>query len=270
MAAEASRCEHSLPTPFPGVNALLRRLLTDVQAALGGQFVGLYLYGSLSLGDFDPASSDVDFLVATEGVLPGDALARLRALHTTLAGSGLPYADRLEGSYIPRAALRRYNPDDARHPTIGADWPFQIGFHDSNWVLEYWIVRERGVVVAGPPPATLIEPNTPEELRAAVCWQLERVWRARAEDAAFLRPRHYAAFAVLTLCRALSTLRTGVVASKPRAAALTATAYPAWRPSIVRALAKRADHSDADLTETAETMAFLRDALAEARKWCEG
>lgn len=88
--------------------------------------VGFYLYGSLSLGDFDPASSDVDFLVVTERDLSAETLEQLRILHAEIANSSLVYATRLEGSYIPRSALRVYDPDNARHPSIGVDWPFGV------------------------------------------------------------------------------------------------------------------------------------------------
>jgi predicted nucleotidyltransferase len=47
------------------VNSLLLTMLTQLQAALGQRLTGFYLYGSLSLGDFDPPSSDIDFIIAT-------------------------------------------------------------------------------------------------------------------------------------------------------------------------------------------------------------
>ncbi len=52
-------CTHmsTNPTPYPDVNAVLHRLLAEVQAVLGERFVGLYLYGSLAGGDFDPDTS---------------------------------------------------------------------------------------------------------------------------------------------------------------------------------------------------------------------
>ena len=56
------------PTPYPEVNVLLFRLLKEVQEALGEQFIGMYLYGSLASGDFDEKSSDVDFVVVTHGL----------------------------------------------------------------------------------------------------------------------------------------------------------------------------------------------------------
>ena len=65
------------PTPSPEVNAVLQALLSGVQAVLGDDFVGLYLYDSLAGGDFCPERSDIDFVVATADVLPDEAVAAL-------------------------------------------------------------------------------------------------------------------------------------------------------------------------------------------------
>ena len=140
------------PTPYPEVNAVLVRLLAEVRATLGAEFVGLYLYGSLSWGDFDPASSDIDFLVVTATALPAETLPALAALHERLAADGGAWATKLEGSYIPQAALRRHDLAQVRHPSIGADWPFGVYTHGAEWVLQRHIVRERGVAVWGAAP----------------------------------------------------------------------------------------------------------------------
>lgn len=253
-------------TPYEEVDALLHFMLVRVQNMLGDRLVGFYLYGSLSLGDFDPASSDVDFLVVTSEELPASVLEQLRAMHAEIAASGLEYATRLEGSYIPREALRRYDPGNASHPTTGTDWPFQVAFHGSNWVLERSIVREKGVVVWGPSPQNLIDPVSPQQLRAAVCEQLRTFWQAQLDGPEWLRPRYEQAFAVLTLCRALYTLQHGALCSKPRAAAWARDAYPYWRPIIERSLAWRSQHEPDDLSET---LAFLREALAQAQEACK-
>jgi hypothetical protein len=254
------------PTPYEEVNTLLRLLLTHIKAILGQQLVGLYLYGSLSLGDFDPRASDVDFLVVTAGYVSEEVFEHLRDMHATLASSGLPYTQRLEGSYIPREALRRYDPHNARHPTIGVDWPFQMRWHGSDWIIERHIVREHGVVVWGPLPQTLIDPVSPHELRVAVCEHLKNWWQGQLDELEWLRPREYQAFAVLTLCRALYTLHQGTVSSKPLAAAWAQEAYPEWKPIIERALSWRTQHEQDDVTET---LAFLRDALMQAQQICE-
>ena len=62
-------------TSCAGVNATLADLLDRVRGIAGGHLFGMYLYGSLASGDFDPARSDIDFLVVTDGELP-DCAAR--------------------------------------------------------------------------------------------------------------------------------------------------------------------------------------------------
>lgn len=254
------------PTSYEQVNTLLHLLFTRVQAILGNQLIGFYLYGSLSLGDFDPASSDVDFLVATEGDLSDAMFEALREMHESIAESGLPYAKWLEGSYIPRDALRKYDPKNALHPTIGVDWSFTIGLHKSNWIIERYIVREHGVILFGPSPETLIDLISIIELRDAVCKQLSNYWEFQLDDPEWLRSRHYQAFARLTMCRALYVLQNGTVPSKPQAATWGQENLDAkWRPIIEKALIWRTQHDDDDLTETLD---FMRYALAQAHLIC--
>jgi Aminoglycoside adenylyltransferase, C-terminal domain len=85
------------------------------------------------------------------------------------------------------------------------------------------------------------------------------------DDEAWLRPRAYQAFTVLTFCRALYVLHFGAVTSKPQAAAWAETAYPRWKPQIEQSQAWRADHTDGD---PRETISFMREALDEVRRQC--
>jgi predicted nucleotidyltransferase len=56
-------------------------LKTLIRGTLGDRLVGLYLHGSMTCGDFDPACSDLDLLA----VLPSDPTEtecrRLRRMH---------------------------------------------------------------------------------------------------------------------------------------------------------------------------------------------
>jgi hypothetical protein len=240
--------------------------LTEVRHILGAEFVGMYLYGSLSGGDFDPESSDVDFLVVTEHELPEEMVVALGAMHARIRASGMAWANRLEGSYIPRAAIRRYDPLNNRHPTLGADWEYGIGEHNETWVIESVIVRERGVTLAGPPPATLIDPVSPDDLRATVCTILTDFWLRQTVGSPpeWLRPRHYQAFAILTMCRALYTLEHGTVPSKPVAAQWAReTLPPPWPALIARALHWRSDHTPDDM---AEMLSMIRYTVARATR----
>lgn len=106
------------PTPHADVNALLDTLLARVRATQGEQFVAMFLDGSLASGDFDDAS-DIDVVVATKAEVSGPMFERLRAMHDEIAALPTPWAVQLEGSYISRDALRRYNPTNATQTCRG-------------------------------------------------------------------------------------------------------------------------------------------------------
>jgi predicted nucleotidyltransferase len=204
------------PTAYPDVNLLLNELLKDVRSILKRRFIGMYLYGSLASGDFSPETSDIDFVIVTKDELSSEIVSKLKDMHANLKASSSKWAKKLEGSYIPQDALRRYDPANARHPSIGVDWDFGIGFHGSDWIIQRYILREQGVVVAGPIPATLIDPIQPQDIKRAVLEVLHDWWAPMLENNPdFLQNNEYQAYAILTMCRSLYTLNHGTIASKP-------------------------------------------------------
>jgi len=246
------------------VNRAVERLRAGAGEVLGDRLVGLYLHGSLALGDFYPPASDVDFHAATAGALDAPALERLGTMHATFKAEG-GWLNRLEGVYLPLAALRRQDPAGGRLPTVGIDWEFRLGRSGPTWVLDRWVTREHGVVVTGPDPRELIDPIGPVQLRAAVRSSMLDDWAERVvegADVAWLRPRGYQAFAMLTMCRNLYALEHGVLVSKPAAAAWAARRLgPPWPLMAERALAWRADErvDDRHLPETLRLVARAVD-----------
>lgn len=202
------------PTPHSDVNATLDKLLSGVQAVLGSHFVGMYLYGSLASGDFNPASSDIDFVVVTDGELPDETVNTLGALHTRLAVSGLKWAPKLEGAYVPQRTLRRHQPGCAPCPQIN-EGNFYVEFLGDDWVIQRDVLHRQGVTLAGPPPQSLIDPVAADDLRQSVLDVFHNWWEPMLDNSAFLQRDDYRAFAVLSMCRTLYTLQYGLIASKP-------------------------------------------------------
>src|SRR5438105_12096573 len=123
------------------VAAMLNALLPGIQEALGsGNLVGVYLRGSLAMGDFDPTTSDLDFLAVTERPVSEAEYAALSVLHERLAKLSNRYAKDIEGAYIHRAAIRRFQLGK-QHPTISRGGSLRWSEHGHNWVLERWTVR---------------------------------------------------------------------------------------------------------------------------------
>jgi predicted nucleotidyltransferase len=254
-----------LLTPYPEIDGLLEALVAGARMLLGARFVGAYLDGSLAAGDFDPATSDIDVVVVTGGDLSPDLIAALRAMHVGLAGRSSRWVSELEVAYVARDVLERA----ARRPRpcpclergsarLELVWP-ESGY----WTIHRHVLREHGIALAGPPPATLIAPVRPDALRQAVADILQEWWRPMLDEPSRLRSWGYRCYAVLTMCRMLYTLHHGTIVSKPVAARWArATLDRRWSPLVDDALAWSA-HAPPDLNDS---LALIR-ATYEQSRW---
>jgi hypothetical protein len=186
-------------------------------------------------------------------------------MHARITAGGLKWATRLEGSYIPQCALRRYDPTRSHHPALRMDGSFDIDGHGSEWVIQRHVIREHGIVLAGPPPQTLIDPIQPDDLRRAVRGLLREWWAPQLQNPFRLHSGDYRAYAILTMCRALYTLRYGTVVSKPLAARWAQEALgKRWAALIERALAWRHDApSPGSLNETLDLIRYTLERSQE-------
>src|SRR5437660_12777051 len=100
------------PTPYADVNAVLAHFLTQIRAILGDHFRGMYLDGSLALGDFNRETSDIDFIVTTGTDLSHDQFLALRAMHARFNASDSPWATEVEAVYLPEDSFRRPDPEN--------------------------------------------------------------------------------------------------------------------------------------------------------------
>lgn len=243
------------------VNRILLRLLWDVQNILGDDCIGIYVHGSLAMGSFDPGRSDIDFLVVTRGELNEEQLTELEAMHEDLTNSGLKWAKRIEGSYIPQAALRRHDPSNAVHPAVGTGGHFHMMRHGADWVIQRHIIREQGVKLHGPPPATLIDPVALGALSEAARGILAEWWAPQLDDPRLLEAPEYQSYAVLTMCRALYTIAQDEVVSKVQSVdwALQ-TVDERWHPLIE---AGAAWHYGQPFDDLDAVLAFIRFTLEQ-------
>lgn len=252
------------PTPYPDVNELVLDLLSRVRGLLGEVFTGMYLDGSLANGGFDE-DSDIDFVVVTNQDIAGGLFLDLQAMHDQLAAGSSTWAVQLEGSYISRQAIRRYDPDHALHPNLerGYGERLKMALHVEGWAVHRAILRARGIRLAGPDLSTLIDPVSPQELRRAMRALLQSWSQGLLAHPETVQSRGYQSYIVLSHCRILYTLQTGEVASKQDASAWAgAQAGPSWASLIASAWEGRHHPGGPpDPLEMQATLAFVRFAL---------
>jgi hypothetical protein len=282
------------PTPYAALNMVLIHFVERVRELLADNFVGAYLQGSFALGDFDE-QSDVDFLIVVARDIGDAKVPLLNALHTAIHDFPPPWGHRLEGSHIPATILRRRS-DTPREPPGASPRPpswtdpgtgiagpraYPLLFldhgartlvrseHDDTQVVR-WVARERGIVLVGPDPRSLIDEVSADALRIEMRETMACVAAKWSSDPTALDVHWLQAFAVGLYCRMLHTLETGAVTSKRAATRWASTALDArWQSLIASSAQARPSTSPgpADPRLAAETRAFVRYALQWARRY---
>jgi hypothetical protein len=140
---------------------------------------------------------------------------------------------------------------------LDVDGNFKVEEHGNAWIIQRHILREKGIALAGPPLRLLIDPVSPNELRRAQIGTLREWWKPQLDAPDLLRSREYQAYGVLTMCRALYTLRFGEIVSKTAAAAWAMKPLgPKWTLLIESALAWPDGMQPDSLPETLELIAY--------------
>lgn len=243
-------------TQYANINELLADLREGIQRILDDRLIGLYLYGSLVTGDFDMGASDIDLLAITTSDIDAGEFERLDRMHLDFISRNTMWKDRLEVAYLSVDAMTTYRWRASNIAIISPGEPFHVKEAGKDWLLNWYLVREKGIALAGPPPSTIIEPITKEELSEVLKSQVKE-WR---EWVAHGNTRPWQAYAILTMCRALYTYRNGEHVSKKQAALWAQRELPEWASLINDALRWREAWRDADVDHEAtwpQTLKFV-------------
>ena len=224
-----------VPTDHDDVSALLAMLTDRLVALAGDRLVALWLTGSLTYGDFDRGSSDIDFLVVLDRPLAEAQRGELKLLHERIAAAFPVWAERIEGSYITSDMLRHVDPPAMPRPYIngGAFWEPDPRY-GNEWLINLFALRERGVALMGPEPAKLIAPVAIDDVREASKLDLVGEWLPKLDDRSFFDSSHHQAYATLTMCRILHrAVHEGVVSKRVAAGWVIAHVEERWVVELV-------------------------------------
>ncbi len=248
------------PSTFdPAIDFLLVSIREAIVAVTGSSLVGLYLFGSLATGDFDPDVSDID-LIAVLADTPNEQLAtRLGRMHEGLAHTNPEWDDRIEVIYISTRGLATCRTDPTTIAVISPGEPFHVVEAGRDWILNWYPARENGVRLIGPPIDSLIPPIPSAEYIEEVRRSLVGFTNRIAEDA----PPGWQAYAILTMCRGLYAIRSGERLSKREAAWRARQEFPQWADLIDRALAWRQRQRDPDTQNGAASVSATRAFVTE-------
>jgi hypothetical protein len=106
---------------YADINIILDKLLANIQAVLASRLVDLYIHSSLAYGDFNPQTSDIDFLIVTDNHISSENITILKSVLAGLFANGFAWSQKLEGAYLPNDDLHCHDPAHTPGPCLGVD-----------------------------------------------------------------------------------------------------------------------------------------------------
>jgi hypothetical protein len=258
----------------PTVLAVINRLKTSIVEVTGSSLVGLYVFGSLVEGDFDPDVSDIDLIAVLAG-LPSESLAtRLRLMHDDFARANPVWDDRIEVIYISKEGLTHCRTDTTSIGIISPGEPFHVVQAGREWVLNWYPARANSEALIGPPILTLIPPIPAEEYIHELRLYLADFKNRINDDS----PPGAQAYAILSICRGLHSITKGNRLSKRQAASWARQEFPKWVDLIEQAVVWRDRQRDVEIEDGRatidQTSAFIEEmtklALSDQERRQEG
>jgi len=203
----------------PLVEDVVGSYLALVDAEADGLVQGLYLEGSVALGDFRPHTSDIDFVAVTADPVDATALAALERVHARLREHRRrPFFD---GVYMTWHHLAGGPAVAAAGPTSHEGRLRAPGNGQQSPVTWHTLARY-GVAYRGPATADLDIWTDPENLAAWQNANLDQYWgrlltrasRLPSKFGLFALTRYAAVWTVTGVSRLHYTLATGDITSK--------------------------------------------------------
>jgi len=218
------------------VDEILDTLASEIRGALGHDLVELYLYGSAVTGGFDAGVSDIDLIAVTSAEVQELDLVGLDAMHRRFVDRNPEWRDRVETVYIGQTTLGSFRTSLDPLAVISPGEAFHVRpDRVADWLPNWYLVRETGVVLWGVPIHAVVPPIAFSEF-------VEATQRYAAE----VRNRSRVgvgggtlAYTILTMCRSLRLIRMQALGSKQEAAAWAREEMPEWAWLIDASLACR-------------------------------
>ena len=255
------------PTPYSDVNELIEKLLLRIKSILGSKLTGLYLAGSLVIGDYDPKTSDIDLLAALSSGIDEKEFEALEKMHHAMANEHREWDDRVEVTYISVNALKSVKSHTSQIVNISPGEPFHRVEAEKEWLMKWYLYREKSKTLFGPSPKTLIEPISKEEFIESVK-DHARSWGEWVEG---MKNRYAQSYAILAMCRALYSYKTGDQVSKKKAAEWAQKEIPEWSGLIQNAIiwkeaGKDTQADEINFPKTVQFVNYVRSLILEEGK----
>ena len=194
---------------------IIRPCLNDYIKYIESQFssdilVGVYLYGSISLGGFDEKKSDIDFVTVLKRSLYQEEKDYLKVVHKKLNLNSL--GKRMDGIYIPLNEIGKSNKELSPY-LYCSNGKIKRGYWDVN-ATTWWMVEQYGIKVHGKEISELNFQSKWIQVVKNMEYNINHYWKNKSKNKFIFIFDDMVEFCVLTISRILSTLETKKILTK--------------------------------------------------------
>lgn len=243
-----------------GVKAIIQKLVESLRNVIDDNLTGVYLHGSLAMGNFNPVSSDIDILVVVKESLSLETKNVLWT-HLQLLSQDAP-AKGFELSVVTLNALKNFKyptPYEFHYsPGMSSSQIEDSGEHDPDLAAHFVITKARGICLYGEP----IEDNFPEVSRTYYLksiandakWSYNNIQKG-PKDGICTVP----VYAVLNFCRISAFIQSDLITSKKEAGEWGLENLPRKYKSIIQEALREYSQSGAGAKINAALLKHFAD-----------
>ena len=246
---------------------LLHRFTEMSQDVLGENLVGVYLHGSLAMGGFNPAKSDLDLLVVVEDAVMDET--KIKFLRQVVKLNEEAPAKGIEMSIVRRkyispfvyptpyelhfsvAHLRRFYEDPKAYVE-------QLRGTDKDLAAHFAIVHRFGVALYGPKAKEIFSQVPKADYADSIWYDVGGAKEEILENPMYL---------TLNLCRALAYLKADLVLSKQTGGAWGLQNVPAEYHGLIRAALHSYETDQTMELDPAEAVGFAAYMIGEIQRY---
>jgi hypothetical protein len=215
-------------TEYHEINNFLEAYTLRLLNILEQKIVGVYLTGSLSYGDFNIHSSDIDITNITTLKLNTKEIASIKHLHAIIENDFPKWSGRSECSYTPIDMLQNTLPPAKPRPWYDGTQKhfYEEAPYGNEWIINKYLLYAHAIPLAGSDFRAITNAVNIKEVQKACIRDIQTEWKPKINDQEYLSNSHYASYFVLNLCRIIYTVLIAHTGTKKQSSAWAQKQFP--------------------------------------------
>ena len=135
---------------------LIKNIVNDVsdkiEKLLGDNIVGIYLFGSLVLGDFDENFSDIDLMIVLKRDINKDEFEKIKNLQKYISEKYSRFGtDGIEMIFVSTETIKNYLVKETFLTAVAPGNPLETVVCKPEFLIYFYIVKNYGKTILGIP-----------------------------------------------------------------------------------------------------------------------